>query len=198
MSTYLCARASASRLRRRAVSRAHAVLRYRWSSTPDSLARSGAVAPLAAAMAAAPGARQRPLLAPASITRLSGQASEVRPDVWEVSMGEAVPAFVLANGPAKITNYNFLKIKGATRSGRGGSSSRGGRSCHLCACTCGFAAIHLLAPAGLRRRRIVRAIGRFSRWHVHRGMLTYAATRVGAYLGEHAPHARVPTGPKRK
>ena len=29
-------------------------------------------------------------------------------------MGEAVPAFVLANGPAKITNYNFLKIKGAT------------------------------------------------------------------------------------
>ena len=23
-----------------------------------------------------------------------------------------------------------------------------------------------------------------SRWHVHRGMLTYAATRVGAYLGE--------------
>ena len=24
-----------------------------------------------------------------------------------------------------------------------------------------------------------------SRWHVHRGMFTYAATRVGAYLGEH-------------
>ena len=23
-----------------------------------------------------------------------------------------------------------------------------------------------------------------SRWHVHRGMLTYAAKRVGAYLGE--------------
>ena len=23
-----------------------------------------------------------------------------------------------------------------------------------------------------------------SRWHVHRGMFTYAATRVGAYLGE--------------
>ena len=56
-------------------------------------------------MAAAPGARQRPLLAPASITRLSGQASEVRPDVWEVSMGEAVPAFVLANGPAKTTRH---------------------------------------------------------------------------------------------
>ena len=31
----------------------------------------------------------------------------------------------------------------------------------------------------------VQYTGRFSRWHVHRGMLTYAATRVGAYLGEH-------------
>ena len=41
------------------------------------------------------------------------------------------------------------------------------------------------------RERVKRPVGegdlgRFSRWHVHRGMLTYAATRVGAYLGEHA------------
>ena len=28
-------------------------------------------------------------------------------------MGDAVPAFVLANGPPKITNYNFLKMRGA-------------------------------------------------------------------------------------
>ena len=56
---------------------------------------------------------EKQILAPASITRLSGQAREVRPDVWEVSMGDAVPAFVLANGPPKITNYNFLKMWGA-------------------------------------------------------------------------------------
>ena len=42
---------------------------------------------------------EKQILAPASITRLSGQAREVRPDMWEVSMGDAVPAFVLANGP---------------------------------------------------------------------------------------------------
>ena len=56
---------------------------------------------------------EKQILAPASITRLSGQAREVRPDMWEVSMGDAVPAFVLANGPPKITNYNFLKMRGA-------------------------------------------------------------------------------------
>ena len=40
------------------------------------------------------------------------------------------------------------------------------------------------------RERVKRPVGEGdSRWHVHRGMLTYAATRVGAYLGEHAPHA---------
>ena len=42
------------------------------------------------------------------------------------------------------------------------------------------------------RERVKRPVGEGdSRWHVHRGMLTYAATRVGAYLGEHAPHAWV-------
>ena len=35
------------------------------------------------------------------------------------------------------------------------------------------------------RERVKRPVGEGdSRWHVHRGMLTYAATRVGAYLGE--------------
>ena len=36
------------------------------------------------------------------------------------------------------------------------------------------------------RERVKRPVGEGdSRWHVHRGMLTYAAKRVGAYLGEH-------------
>ena len=35
------------------------------------------------------------------------------------------------------------------------------------------------------RERVKRPVGEGdSRWHVHRGMFTYAATRVGAYLGE--------------
>ena len=36
------------------------------------------------------------------------------------------------------------------------------------------------------RERVKRPVDEGdSRRHVHRGMLTYAATRVGAYLGEH-------------
>ena len=69
---------------------------------------------VAATMSAATAtAVQTQVLAPASVTRLSGQATEVRADVWEVTMGEAVAAFVLANGPAKITSYNFLQLRGA-------------------------------------------------------------------------------------
>ena len=42
----------------------------------------------------------------------------------------------------------------------------------------------ILANTG-GRERVKRPVGEGdSRWHVHRGMLTYAATRVGAYLGE--------------
>ena len=53
------------------------------------------------------------VLAPERVTRLAGQATEVRPNSWEISMGDAVPAFTLANGPASVTCYNFLKLRGA-------------------------------------------------------------------------------------
>ena len=33
--------------------------------------------------------------------------------MWEITMGDAVPAFVHANGPAKVVTYNFLLEKGA-------------------------------------------------------------------------------------
>ena len=36
-------------------------------------------------------------------------------------MGESVAAFVLGNGPAKVTSYNFLQL-------RGGLSPRGWRA----------------------------------------------------------------------
>ena len=54
------------------------------------------------------------VLAPASVSRLSGQAIELRPGLWEVAMGDAVPAFVMSNGPGAMTNYNFAKVRGAT------------------------------------------------------------------------------------
>ena len=60
-----------------------------------------------AAAAALPG-----VLAPESVTRLSGRAEEVRPGVWEITVGEAVDAWVSANGPAEVTNYNLVKLKG--------------------------------------------------------------------------------------
>ena len=58
------------------------------------------------------GAMQTQVLAPDAVTRLGGQATEVRTDVWEVTMGASVAAFVMANGPAKITSYNFLLVRG--------------------------------------------------------------------------------------
>ena len=63
------------------------------------------------ACAAPPGTvHTAPVLAPASVSRLSGQATEVRPGVWEVSMGEAVSAWVLATGPEAVTNYKLLTV----------------------------------------------------------------------------------------
>ena len=56
-------------------------------------------------------AKEPQIIAPASVTRFSGQAMELRTNVWEITMGDAVPAFVLANGPARITNYNFLQLR---------------------------------------------------------------------------------------
>jgi hypothetical protein len=64
-------------------------------------------------MAAATSADTRNLLAPESVTRLRTHVQELRTNVWEITMGNAVPAFVHANGPAKVTNYNFLLVKGA-------------------------------------------------------------------------------------
>ena len=52
------------------------------------------------------------VLAPASVSRLSGQAIELRPGLWEVAMGDAVPAFVMSNGPGAMTNYNLAKVRG--------------------------------------------------------------------------------------
>ena len=48
------------------------------------------------------GAMQTQVLAPDAVTRLGGQATEVRTDVWEVTMGASVAAFVMANGPARL------------------------------------------------------------------------------------------------
>ena len=67
----------------------------------------------AGAMAAATSAERPNLLAPESITRLSTHVQELRADMWEITMGDAVPAFVHANGPAKVVTYNFLLEKGA-------------------------------------------------------------------------------------
>ena len=64
-------------------------------------------------MAAATSAERRNLLAPESVTRLSTHVQELRADMWEITMGDAVPAFVHANGPAKVVTYNFLLEKGA-------------------------------------------------------------------------------------
>ena len=61
-----------------------------------------------AAAAALPG-----VLAPETVTRLSGRAEEVRPGVWEITVGEAVDAWVSANGPAEVTSYNLVKFKGS-------------------------------------------------------------------------------------
>ena len=58
-------------------------------------------------------AERRNLLAPESVTRLSTHVQELRADMWEITMGDAVPAFVHANGPAKVVTYNFLLEKGA-------------------------------------------------------------------------------------
>lgn len=68
----------------------------------------------AAAMADSSSATAEPrVLAPERVTRLAGQATEVRPNSWEISMGDAVPAFTLANGPASVTSYNFVQLRGA-------------------------------------------------------------------------------------
>ena len=64
-----------------------------------------------AAPAAAPPAKST-ILAPTSITRLSGQATEIRTKVWEITMGSAVPAWLEANGPTHVTNYNFVQSAG--------------------------------------------------------------------------------------
>ena len=67
---------------------------------------SGAAPPPDGAPAAAT------ILAPTSITRLSGQATEIRTKVWEITMGSAVPAWLEANGPTHVTNYNFVQSAG--------------------------------------------------------------------------------------
>ena len=72
-----------------------------------------AISLCAGAMAAATTERQS-LLAPESVTRLSTHVQEVRADMWEITMGDAVPAFVFANGPPKVVTYNFLLGTGAT------------------------------------------------------------------------------------
>ena len=43
------------------------------------------------------GAMQTQVLAPDAVTRLGGQATEVRTDVWEVTMGASVAAFVISD-----------------------------------------------------------------------------------------------------
>ena len=58
----------------------------------------------------------------------------------------------------------------------------------LCVCVCVIWLPHVHADEVEQggRERVKRPVGEGdSRWHVHRGMLTYAATRVGTYLGEH-------------
>ena len=52
------------------------------------------------------------MLAPDRFTRLSGQATELSSGVWEITIGDAVPAWLLANAPPSVSRYNFLQLWG--------------------------------------------------------------------------------------
>ena len=68
---------------------------------------------MAAPAAATTQSQPQPVQAPVAVSRLSGMAQEVSPGVWEITLGDAVPAWLHANAPSVVSSYNFLRQHGA-------------------------------------------------------------------------------------